>query len=256
MSLAPLGQVRKIARDGSESTLATLIPPTSAPGVLGLAVDAPGNVYAAVSTFDPATSGVYRIARDGSFVRLPGTEAIVFPNGVTLDQRGNIYVTDTILGAVWRVPAGGGPAEPWFQSPLLLGSGIFEFGFRLARTGSPSARTSSSSPTRKVGGCFGSASTRTELRGPPRCSQKARPSLPSTGSPSTCMATSGRRSSRKARSSACPRAAPSRPWPRPRTDSIGRPASRSAKTTTCGPSTSRSVRRAGLDPRSFASRSE
>jgi sugar lactone lactonase YvrE len=135
VSLAPLGQVRKIARDGSESTLATLIPPTSAPGVLGLAVDAPGNVYAAVSTFDPATSGVYRIARDGSFVRLPGTEAIVFPNGVTLDQRGNIYVTDTILGAVWRVPAGGGPAEPWFQSPLLLGSGIFEFGFPLGANG-------------------------------------------------------------------------------------------------------------------------
>ena len=68
-------------------------------------------------------------------MRLPGTEAIVFPNGVTLDQRGNIYVTDMILGAVWRVPAGGGPAEPWFQSPLLLGSGIFEFGFPLGANG-------------------------------------------------------------------------------------------------------------------------
>jgi sugar lactone lactonase YvrE len=135
VSLAPLGQIRKIGRDGSESTLATLIPPTSAPGVLGLAVDAPGNVYAAVSTFDPATSGVYRIARDGSFVRLPGTEAIVFPNGVTLDHRGNLYVTDTILGAVWRVPPAGGPAELWFQSPLLLGSGIFGFGFPLGANG-------------------------------------------------------------------------------------------------------------------------
>ena len=135
VSLAPLGQVRKIGRDGSESTLATLVPPNSGNGVLGLAVDAPGNVYAAVSTFDPATSGVYRIARDGSFVRLPGTEAIVFPNGVTLDHRGNVYVTDTILGAVWRIPAAGGPAELWFQSPLLLGSGIFGFGFPLGANG-------------------------------------------------------------------------------------------------------------------------
>lgn len=135
VSLAPLGQVRKIGRDGSESTLATLVPPNSGNGVLGLAVDAPGNVYAAVATFDPATSGVYRIARDGSFVRLPGTEAIVFPNGVTLDQRGNAYITDTILGAVWRIPAAGGPAELWYQSPLLLGSGIFGFGFPLGANG-------------------------------------------------------------------------------------------------------------------------
>jgi sugar lactone lactonase YvrE len=135
VSLAPLGQVRKIGRDGSESTLATLIAPTSAPGVLGLAVDAPGNVYAAVSTFDPATSGVYRIARDGSFVRLPGTEAIAFPNGVTFDHRGNLYVTDTILGAVWRLAAAGGPAELWFQSPLLLGTGDFGFGFPLGANG-------------------------------------------------------------------------------------------------------------------------
>jgi sugar lactone lactonase YvrE len=135
VSLAPLGQIQKIERDGSESTLATLIPPTSAPGVLGLAVDARGNVYAAVSTFDPATAGVYRIARDGSFLRLPGTEAIAFPNGVTLDHRGNLYITDTILGAVWRVAAAGGPAEIWFQSPLLLGTGDFGFGFPLGANG-------------------------------------------------------------------------------------------------------------------------
>ena len=116
-------------------TLAHVVPPGSGLGPAGLAVNAPGNVYVAVITFDPPTSGVYKIARNGSFTRLPGTEAIVFPNGVTLDKRGNVYVTDTVLGAVWRVPASGGPAELWFQSPLLLGNGSFAFGFPLGANG-------------------------------------------------------------------------------------------------------------------------
>jgi hypothetical protein len=136
VSLGPLGEIRKIGRDGSESTLATIPLPAGAfPGVIGLAIDAPGNVYAAVSTGDAATTGVYKIARDGSFSRLPGTGAIAFPNGVTLDKRGNLYVTDTTAGAVWRVPARGGPAEIWFQSSLLEGDESFGFGFPIGANG-------------------------------------------------------------------------------------------------------------------------
>jgi sugar lactone lactonase YvrE len=135
VSISPLGQIRKVTPEGSESTLATLVPPGSGFGPLGLAVDAPGNIYAAVATFNPATSGVYRIARDGAFERLPGTGAIAFPNGVTLDKRGNIYATDTILGAVWRIPKGGGPAELWFQSPLLLGDGSAGIGVPIGANG-------------------------------------------------------------------------------------------------------------------------
>lgn len=136
VSLAPLGEVRKIERDGSESTLATIpLPPGAFPGVIGLAVDAPGNVYATVSAGDPAATGVYKIERDGSFARLPGTEAIGFPNGVTLDKRGNIYVTDTTAGAVWRIPARGGSAELWFESPLLEGDGSAGLGIPIGANG-------------------------------------------------------------------------------------------------------------------------
>lgn len=135
VSLAPLGQVRKITPGGAETTLAQVVPPGAGNGVLGLAVDAPGNVYVAAATLDTATSGVYKITRDGSFARLPGTGAIAFPNGVTLDKKGNVYVTDTVLGAVWRVPATGGTAELWYQSSLLEGSGIFGFGFPLGANG-------------------------------------------------------------------------------------------------------------------------
>ena len=134
-SVSPLGQVRKLDRDGSVSLLAQVVPPGSGNGPIGLAVDAPGNVYVATATFDPATSGVYKITRDGSFDRLPGTGAIAFPNGIALDKNGNVYVTDTVGGSVWRVPANGGPATMWFQSPLLLGDGSFNFGVPLGANG-------------------------------------------------------------------------------------------------------------------------
>jgi sugar lactone lactonase YvrE len=134
-SLSPLGQVWKLSREGTQSLLAQVVPPGAGSGVVGLAVDAPGNVYVAAATLDPATSGVYKIARDGSFARLPGTGAITFPNGIALDKRGNVYVTDTIGGSVWRVPASGEPATEWFESPLLLGDGSFGFGFPLGANG-------------------------------------------------------------------------------------------------------------------------
>lgn len=134
-SVSPLGQIRKLDRDGSVSLLAQIVPPDSGNGPIGMAVDAPGNVYVATATFDPATSGVYKIARNGSFTRLPGTGAIAFPNGIALDKNGNVYVTDTTGGAVWRVPANGGPATKWFESPLLLGDGSFNFGFPLGANG-------------------------------------------------------------------------------------------------------------------------
>ena len=133
MSVTPLGQIRAFAPDGSRSLLATL-PATGVFGPTGLAVDSPGNVYAADVTFDPATRGVYRIARDGASVRLPGTGGIQFANGLAFDQRGNLYVTDSISGAVWRIPRGG-TAEVWAHDPLLAGNGSFGFGFPIGANG-------------------------------------------------------------------------------------------------------------------------
>jgi sugar lactone lactonase YvrE len=135
VSVTPLGQIRKYEPDGSEIIRVQLVPPGSGIGLAGLAVDAPGNLYVAAITFNPATQGVYKVAREGSFTRLPGTGAIGFANGVTLDKRGNVYVTDTARGAVWRVPADGGTAHVWFESPLIQGTGAFQFGFPLGANG-------------------------------------------------------------------------------------------------------------------------
>jgi sugar lactone lactonase YvrE len=135
VAMSPLGQVRKVDRDLNETTVAQLVPPGSGFGPLGIAIDAPGNLYVDVATFNPATAGVYRIATDGSFVRLAGTGGMVLPNGIALDQRGNIYVTDSVLGAVWRLPAHGGAAAIWLQSPLLAGNGSAGIGVPIGANG-------------------------------------------------------------------------------------------------------------------------
>ena len=135
VSVTPLGQIRKYRPDGTEILRVQLVPPGSGLGLAGLAVDAPGNLYVGAITLTPATQGVYKVARDGSFARLPGTGAIAFPNGVTLDKRGNIYVTDTARGAVWRIPADGAAAAVWYESSLLQGTGAFNFGVPLGANG-------------------------------------------------------------------------------------------------------------------------
>ncbi len=44
----------------------------------------------------------------------------MFPNGLALDPSHNLYVSDSILGAIWRIPPGG-QAELWLQDESLAG---------------------------------------------------------------------------------------------------------------------------------------
>lgn len=127
------GELRRVDPDGSEHLVASL-PTGGGFGPLGLAVDAPGNVYAAVATFDPATHGVWRVSPSGGAARLPGSEAIGFPNGVAFGDQGTLYITDSMAGAVWRIPKGGA-AELWAQSPLLEGDGSAPLPFPLGANG-------------------------------------------------------------------------------------------------------------------------
>lgn len=118
--VAPIQQIRTIDRSGAQSVLADFDVPGFGPA--GLAVGPEGTLYAAVATFEQSTRGVYRVGADGTTERLSGTEAILFPNDVTVDRHGNVYATDSIGGAVWPIPPGGS-AELWVQHPLLEGTG-------------------------------------------------------------------------------------------------------------------------------------
>jgi hypothetical protein len=104
-------------------------------GLLGLAVDVFGNVYGAVQSADPDVDGVWRFARrTGDASRLPGTKAIAIPNGLAFDTRGNLYVTDSAAGAIWRIPWGGS-AQVWLHDPALTGDGSLGLGVPLGANG-------------------------------------------------------------------------------------------------------------------------
>lgn len=139
VSLMPRNQIRKIQPSGTQSVLAEFDVPGLGPA--GLALDDAGTIYVAVSAMnfqtgetDPATRGVYGVQPDGTTQHLPGSEKMLFPNDVTLDRRGNLYVTDSIGGAVWRIPRGGS-AEPWLQHHLLQGDGSFGLPFPIGANG-------------------------------------------------------------------------------------------------------------------------
>lgn len=115
-----LGEIWKISPAGTSNMLAEF---PGGPGPAGLAVDAAGNLYFAF------IDGVYRYGKFGSLEKLPGSQNIILANGLAFDKQGDLYVTDSIIGAVWRIPLdGSGEAQIWFLDELLVGCGDIPIG--------------------------------------------------------------------------------------------------------------------------------
>jgi sugar lactone lactonase YvrE len=116
-----LGEIRKISPDGQETLLAKY-EFEGVSGPAGLAVDAPGNVYFAFPSNNPEFNGVYQVSGEGVPERIPGTEGMIIPNGLAFDKHGDLYVTDSIMGAIWRIPLKeDAPPEIWFQDLTIGG---------------------------------------------------------------------------------------------------------------------------------------
>jgi sugar lactone lactonase YvrE len=49
-------------------------------------------------------------------------------NGLTFDAAGNVYVSDSSQGIIWKTGPGGGAATAWVTSPLLTTTGVPPFG--------------------------------------------------------------------------------------------------------------------------------
>jgi sugar lactone lactonase YvrE len=93
VAMFPTGEIRRIAPDGTSSTFSVLgVGSTTFPGrrLAGLAIDAPGNVYAALNDV-PATRGVWRISRDGIAVMVAPFPSAGLLNALAFDATGNLY---------------------------------------------------------------------------------------------------------------------------------------------------------------------
>jgi sugar lactone lactonase YvrE len=61
-------------------------------------------------------------------------DAPALPNDLAFDEDGNAYVTDSLQATIWRVPAGGGTPQIWFQDARFatVPGGIGTNGIRLS----------------------------------------------------------------------------------------------------------------------------
>jgi sugar lactone lactonase YvrE len=61
------------------------------------------------------------------FTTIPGGAA-AGPNVLTFDRHGNVYISDSFQGVIWKTGPGGGPSVAWVTSPLLATTGVPPFG--------------------------------------------------------------------------------------------------------------------------------
>ncbi len=124
VSLALTGEIRKIAPDGTQTSLAFLplgVAPPDAPlpGIMGaLAIRFDGTLYVSVASADPALKGIWSVSPSGVTTQLANLPPMALPNGIAL-RLGRLHVADSALGVVWRVPVSGGQAEAWIDDPVL-----------------------------------------------------------------------------------------------------------------------------------------
>ena len=132
VSLAFASEIYRITPTGRQSTLDI---PTAGGITVGLAIDSHDTdfLYVAVRSADPTAAGVWRVARDrfDDPTRVVSLPTDSFPNGMTFDQRGNLYIADSDLGRIWRVAPGAPQATVWAAGPLLAPTGESFQGFVL-----------------------------------------------------------------------------------------------------------------------------
>lgn len=120
VSIVFSGEIKKVSKTGVVSSYAQLPGPHTGFSAVGMVLDKDDNLYVARATFADETTGVYRISANGTTVTKFASLPIGIPNAMTFDKAGQIYVTDSLAGAIWRIDQNGQPTV-WVQHPLLAG---------------------------------------------------------------------------------------------------------------------------------------
>jgi sugar lactone lactonase YvrE len=125
VGMYPTGQIWKITPKGEQFILATLDVGSHGGGMVGLAVDEEGDLYVCDASAEPATHGIWKVDRNGASRLFAALDPTGFPNAVAFNDAGNLFVTDSYLGEIWKVSRSG-EAKVWFKDPLL--APLFAYG--------------------------------------------------------------------------------------------------------------------------------
>lgn len=127
-------QIAEISPGGAVRVLATLPAPADGgvrtpvlgfPLTVGITRASDGTLYFLYATGTPDLTGVWRLRPGGRPRRIAALPAGGLPNGLALDQgTGTLYVTDSVLGTIWRVPSAGGTPAAWSTAPELASAGF------------------------------------------------------------------------------------------------------------------------------------
>ena len=126
VGIAPTGQVLQIkVSDGTVSDFGSVPqpPPGNKGFVLGVQTDKAGDFYVAVASFDAVAyqAGIYKIpAAGGAGVLFAKDAAMTFPNGLVFNATGDLFVTDSISGSIFKVTSAG-VVSKWLTDPLIAG---------------------------------------------------------------------------------------------------------------------------------------
>lgn len=120
--LSMANTIQKLTPTGQLSLFAQLPIPATA-FALGVKFGPDGSLYAASGGFNPAedAANVFRISASGQVTQLAHFNADTFPNDLSFDAAGNLFVTEPFLGKVWKITPQGS-AGVWSDSPLLAGN--------------------------------------------------------------------------------------------------------------------------------------
>jgi sugar lactone lactonase YvrE len=114
----PTGQIVKITPAGGESVFAQLDVGTSGGGLVGFEMDEEDNLYVCDATFEEATHGIWKVDQKGVATLFATLNPNGFPNDLVFDANGDLFVTDSYLGEIWKISKSG-EAEVWLQDRLM-----------------------------------------------------------------------------------------------------------------------------------------
>lgn len=113
--------VQRLTPQGVQSTYAALPVP---PGVLaaGLKFDDHGDLFVATGSLspEPPVAFIWRVDGSGEVSVHAELDPEGFPNDLAFDGEDNLYVTDPLLGQIWKIDPDGVP-EVWLDHPALAG---------------------------------------------------------------------------------------------------------------------------------------